>query len=370
MAILVSQISTSLGADKEKVISTALKRIFVSESKVISASVHKTSLDARKQERIKLVHSVYLELEPILEQYICGKFPFCSPIVEAPITFEFGKQKPNGRIAIAGFGPAGIFAALVLAENGYRPIVFEKGADINSRVDYVNSFWRDGKLDTQSNVQFGEGGAGTFSDGKLTTRVKDPLCRYVIQRFADFGAPKEILTKAKPHIGTDNLRSVIKSIREYIISKGGEIRFMSPISDIKTNGDRICSVVSNGEEINVETLILAVGHSARDTFELLHRKGIFMEAKAFSVGARIEHRQRDVNTSLYGNNADNPLLPEGEYQLSHKIGSRAVYTFCMCPGGIVVPSSSEKNGIVTNGMSEFARNSGISNSAIVVSVFA
>lgn len=369
MAIIVSQIETSLKAKKEDIIAAALKKVGLSSSDIIRSEIHKTSLDARKQQNIKFVSSVYFELNsPALEDKLCERENNCSTMKKDKLSPTIGNTKLDGRIVIAGFGPAGMFAALTLAEYGYNPIVFERGADVDERVNKVNSFWNNGELDTQSNVQFGEGGAGTFSDGKLTTRIKDPLCNHVLEKFVEFGAPKEVLTKAKPHIGTDNLRNIVKAIRERIIELGGEIRFNSPITDIDVKNSAIAGISSNGNKIRTQNLVIAIGHSARDTFEMLLKKNVFIEPKAFSVGARIEHTQESVNKSLYGSNYNNPMLPQGEYQLSHRRGDRCVYTFCMCPGGFVVPSSSEEGTVVTNGMSEFSRNQTNANSALVVSV--
>ena len=262
-----------------------------------------------------------------------------------------------------------MFAGLVLAEYGYSPVILERGGDVDSRTEAVENFIKNAVLDPVTNVQFGEGGAGTFSDGKLTTRINDPLCGYVLEKLAEFGAPEEILIKAKPHIGTDLLRNVIKAVRERIISLGGTVRFRTKLTDINSENGKITSaVLESGEILPCNALILAIGHSARDSFEMLLSKKIFLEPKPFSVGARIEHTQEAVNRSLYGNYWNSPHLPQGEYQLSYRQGERAVYTFCMCPGGTVVPAASETETVVTNGMSVFARDGRNANSAIAVSV--
>lgn len=366
MSVIISQIAAPVGSSDEELIRLALKKLSLGADNVKSAEIHKISLDARRRDNIHLVCSVIIESDEKTESRLESRFSFCKRVSRQAIEFKIGNEIPHGRIAIAGFGPAGIFAALILAEHGYRPIIFEKGDAVDNRTAAVEKFRQSGILDTESNVQFGEGGAGTFSDGKLTTRINDPLCGYVLERFAEFGAPREILTKAKPHIGTDKLRSVIKAMREHIIKCGGEIRFLSPVDDIEINDNRLTAVISKGERIETAALILAIGHSARQTFLMLNDRKIHMEAKPFSVGARIEHLQEDVNHSLYGEYSEG--LPIGEYQLSLRKNGRAVYTFCMCPGGVVVPSSSEEFGVVTNGMSEFNRDSGIANSAIAVSV--
>lgn len=369
MPIIVSQIITPIKSEKEDIIRIASKRIGVQKSEIAYAEVNKISLDARKQNDIRFVSSVYFRLtSQALEKRICNKKEDLRYIEDSEVSFEKGKLRPDGRIIVAGFGPAGMMAALTLAENGYSPLVLERGASVDERVEAVEKFWKSGILDTNTNVQFGEGGAGTFSDGKLTTRINDPLCSYVLRRFTDMGAPEEILVKAKPHIGTDNLRHVVKNIRERIISLGGEIRFNTAVEDITVSNGMITSVKTKDGFIPAAAVILAVGHSARDTFSMLLKKNVLIEPKAFSVGARIEHRREDVNYSLYGKNAGNPLLPEGEYQLSYRRGDRAAYTFCMCPGGVVVPSASEENSVVVNGMSEFSRDKENSNSALVVSV--
>ncbi len=369
MSVIISQVITSVSAENSEIISAALKKAGLSAGQTIRCGVHKTSLDARKNDNIRLVSSVWAELETEDEEKrLCGRLPFCREVrTDNPFP---PKTEPDGRkIVIAGFGPAGMFAALTLAEYGYCPVVCERGCDVDKRTAAMEKFCGGGELDTSSNVQFGEGGAGTFSDGKLTTRIGDPLCRRALERFAEFGAPEEILYKAKPHVGTDRLRGIVKNIRERIILLGGQVRFNTILTDIVAEKGRIKSVTLNGCEIlPCDVLILAIGHSARDTFDMLLGRGIVLEAKPFSVGARIEHRQEDVNRSLYGRHWDNPNLPKGEYQLSYRCGGRAAYTFCMCPGGTVIPAASETGGVVTNGMSVFARDGINANSALAVSV--
>lgn len=371
MAVIISQVKTAVTADNDEIIRTALKKAGISANSIVRAGVHKTSLDARNNSRIILVSSVWAELERAAdEEHLCEKFPFCSAVKQQKLLPDI-KGSADKKVVIAGFGPAGMFAGLVLAEYGYSPVIIERGGDVDERTSAVENFWNNAVLDASTNVQFGEGGAGTFSDGKLTTRINDPLCRYVLEKFAEFGAPEEILTKAKPHIGTDKLRIVIKAIRERIIQLGGTVRFHTVLADFTEEKGKIKSVtLGNGEIIPCDALVLAIGHSARDTFEMLYNKKIFLESKPFSVGARIEHTQEAVNRSLYGKYWNSPNLPKGEYQLSHRQGERAVYTFCMCPGGTVVPASSEPEAVVTNGMSVFARDGVNANSALVVSVSA
>lgn len=371
MPLIASQIITGISASNDDIIAAALKKLRLCSGSAVRCGVHKTSLDARKNNDIKLVSSVWIELDSAEnERRLCDKYGFCS-YIDGSTSLMPPKNMPHKDIdiVVAGFGPAGMFAALTLAEYGFKPLVIERGSCVEERVEAVERFWRGGAFDTRTNVQFGEGGAGTFSDGKLTTRIKDPMCRIVLERLAELGAPEEILTKAKPHIGTDKLRGIVKNIREKIIALGGEVRFNAQLTDIKLTGGNITGITVNGsEDIPCSRLIAALGHSARDTFEMLLGKGVFIEPKPFSVGARIEHRQEDVDRSLYGAQYDNPALPKGEYQLSWRKGERAAYTFCMCPGGFVVPSQSEENTVVTNGMSEFARDGENANAALVVSV--
>lgn len=370
MPVIVNQISSPLGAEAGAVIEKAQKKLGVSPAEIKEAHIYKTSLDARKRDSIHYVHSVIFTLSSSeREQALAEKDRGLTYAAASSFQPVISPNKAEGRVVIAGFGPAGMFCALALAEQGYRPLVIERGESIEKRVESVEGFMTLGTLNTESNIQFGEGGAGTFSDGKLTTRIKDPLCRYVLERMVGFGAPEEILTKAKPHIGTDKLRGIVKGIRERIVSLGGEVRSCTKLEDILLNGSHAEQVGYTGGQEKVSAVVLAIGHSARDTFELLQRKGIFMEAKPFSVGARIEHEQQEVDRSLYGRYAGDPMLPKGEYQLSHRDrNGRAAYTFCMCPGGFVVPAASEAGGIVTNGMSEFARDGRNANSALVVSV--
>jgi uncharacterized FAD-dependent dehydrogenase len=273
-----------------------------------------------------------------------------------------------------GTGPAGLFAALVLARAGARPLVLERGAAVDARVRAVETFIRDGVLDPDSNIQFGEGGAGTFSDGKLTTNTHDPRCRRVLEALVEAGAAEEILWQAKPHIGTDHLTGAVKRIREQIESLGGEVRFVTRLSDLILDADgRLRGVVTQSdrgrEEFAAEALILATGHSARDTFEALLLRGARLAQKPFSIGVRIEHDQRMVDRAQYGSAAGHPALGAADYKLScHLPSGRGVYTFCMCPGGWVVAATSEPGGVVTNGMSRFARDGVNANAAFLVSV--
>ncbi|NLD48101.1 MAG: hypothetical protein GX660_13065, partial [Clostridiaceae bacterium] len=280
-----------------------------------------------------------------------------------------GNTKITCRPVIIGTGPAGLFAGLVLAQNGYRPLLLERGDCVAKRTEAVNRYWITGELDVETNVQFGEGGAGTFSDGKLTTRINDRRCTKVLEEFYKSGAHEEILFKAKPHIGSDVLKEVVVNLRKRIIDYGGEVRFNSKVTSFIIKDGRIKGVKVNGSEvIPGEIVVLAVGHSARDTFASLYESGVGFIQKPFSIGVRIEHPQGLINFSQYGMAATHPKLGAADYQLFYKTLGRTVYSFCMCPGGVVVASASENETIVTNGMSEFLRDKENANSALVVSV--
>ena len=368
--LIINNISTPLGQPEEAAIERALKKAKIKPSQVREAYVSKTSLDARRQRDIRKVNTVTVRLfqgEEALAARI-GDPAAVRYQEERPFALPEGGAAAKGPVVIAGFGPAGIFAADLLTLCGVPVTVLERGGPVEEREKAVEAFWKTGSLDSSCNVQFGEGGAGTFSDGKLTTRISDPLCGYVLERFASHGAPPEILRKAKPHIGTDRLRQVVKSLREEIRGNGGDIRFHSRLEDILVRDGRLTGVRADGEELPAAYLILAVGHSARDTFRMLAEKGVFLESKPFSVGARIEHRQETIDRGLYGSLAGHPDLPPGEYQLSHRVGDRAAYTFCMCPGGVVVPAASGEGQVVTNGMSCYRRDGENANAALAVSV--
>ncbi len=340
--------------------------------------VFKRSVDARKKEAVCFVYSVIFSF---VEEFFCDaeKYDsfcaFCqknnmSVIDEEKMCFDRNLSvAENKRPVVAGFGPCGMFLALVLSQCGLRPIVIERGEDADKRAEKVEKYWKTGKLDTESNVQFGEGGAGTFSDGKLMTRINDKLCSFVLETLYRHGADKDILTNAKPHVGTDKLRLIVKNIRKTIERNGGQVFFNTRLEKISRNSDgSVRAVVTDKGEIETNTLFLAIGHSARDTFMNLLCGGIALCAKPFSVGVRVEHLQSDIDRALYGDFASNSALPAGEYSLSRRFGEDAVYSFCMCPGGTVVASASENESIVTNGMSYSARNGKNANSAIAVSV--
>ena len=335
---------------------------------VKSFEISKKSIDARKKPDIYYVYSVDVETDN--EKDLVKKLKNAQIIEKKPYTFPKGNptDKP---VVVVGMGPAGLMCALMLSQNGYKVIMLERGKRVDERKEDVRAFWETGRLNTSSNVQFGEGGAGTFSDGKLTTGIKDFRIQKVLEEFHAHGAPKEILYYSKPHVGTDNLSEMVASIRNEIIRLGGEVRFENTLVNIKTEKGRVraATVKNDDGEYDIETdnLVLAIGHSARDTFLMLKSINMCMESKSFSVGARIEHSQEMINKSQYGGKYKR--LPAADYKLSvHLDSGRGVYTFCMCPGGDVVASASEEGGIVTNGMSLFARDGKNANSALLVNV--
>lgn len=369
MAIVVNGIVTSLEETEEDAQEKALRLLGLQRDQVLECCVAKTSLDARRRGNIHFVHSVSVSLEQGEDKAAsrCGGRAVLRK--EAPLQVKYGNSRLPARPVIAGFGPAGMFAGLLLARHGYQPLILERGARMERRVQQVEQFWHTGKLDPETNVQFGEGGAGTFSDGKLTTRIGDDKCAWVLRELVRFGAPPEIRQKAKPHVGTDLLRGIVCAIREEIIRLGGEIRFETPLTGVECAPSGKLKAVSTPEgKIPAEAFILAVGHSAREMFTMLEQAGLPMQAKPFSVGVRIEHLQSGIDKGLYGDLAGHPMLPKGEYQLSLRLGDRGVYTFCMCPGGVVVPAASQEGMVVTNGMSYHARDGLNANSAVVVSV--
>ena len=347
----------------EEKIKKVLKNEGFSDLKII-----KQSVDARKRNDIYFVYSVAVTCKnekKLVNRLADRNVAYIEP--KQPQRLICGSEKLFHRPIVIGTGPGGLFCAYTLAKYGFRPLVFERGEDVDGRIKSVESFWNGGKLNTSSNVQFGEGGAGTFSDGKLTTRINDPHCDTVLNTFAENGAPKDILFEAKPHIGTDILRSVVKNMRNEIIRLGGEVLFNHTLTGIEFDG-RMRSIIANGTEYPCEVLVLAIGHSARDTFEMLLGKGVAMQAKSFSMGVRAEHLQSEIDKSMYGDFAGSEKLPPASYQLWNKSADRCCYSFCMCPGGSVVASASEENTVVTNGMSLHSRNEKNANSALVVDV--
>ena len=344
----------------------AIKKHGIKKEDVLDWHISHKSIDARKKADVHYVYSIALKVKNEtkyrkLEKVKKPEMPYVKK----------AKSLPN-RPVIVGAGPAGLFAALTLVQNNIQPIVLEQGQSVKERKINVENFLKTGNLNPLSNVQFGEGGAGTFSDGKLTTGINSPFCRKVLEEFVAFGAPEQTLYLSKPHIGTDNLINIIENMRNYIISKGGTFLFNTKMINFEVSNNSITSVrtLSNGleETINTNNVILAIGHSSRETFEMLYRKGVFMEQKNFSVGVRIEHLQEWLNMAQYGT-ITKLKLPPADYKLAyHSENGRSCYTFCMCPGGTVIASSSEPNTIVTNGMSLFSRNGQNCNSALLVNV--
>ncbi|MBC5582013.1 hypothetical protein H8S23_10900 [Anaerofilum sp. BX8] len=361
-----SGLTLPLSSTREDAFAAALARAGLSAAKVADWDVTRLSVDARHG-RPKLVWGIGMTLVPGLrETAFAGRGAAVK--TEAALVIRPGPQRAHLRPVVCGFGPAGIFAALLLARSGARPIVLERGPCIERRAAAVDAFFAGGPLDENANIQFGEGGAGTFSDGKLTTRIGDPLCDYVRRTLLEHGAPREIAWRAKPHIGTDRLRGVITSLRREIEELGGEVRFDTRLTGLEIRDGRIAGARTAAGVIGTDTLVLAIGHSARDTFEMLREAGVRLEAKPFSVGLRAEHLQADIDRALYHGAAGHPALPPGEYQLSAHVGGRGVYTFCMCPGGQVVAAASETGGLCTNGMSFHARDGANANAAVVVGV--
>lgn len=348
-----------------------LSKIQTNNKELIDFKIFKKSIDARKKDAIFYVYTIDATVQHennMLKRH--GKngitlTPNLSYHDVRPGT-EHLVEKP----VIVGMGPAGLFAGLMLAKNGYAPIVLERGDDVDTRAAKINAFWQTGALDPKSNMQFGEGGAGTFSDGKLTTLINDNRCRSILEAFIEAGAPEEILYLSKPHIGTDLLRATVKNIRKEIIANGGEVRFQAEVTDfLIENGNLSALVINDQEEIPCRVALLGIGHSARNTYETLHLRGVGMTQKPFSIGVRIEHPQTIIDQAQYGVSAGHPGLGAGDYKLAyHGENGRSAYTFCMCPGGYVVAAASEAKGVVTNGMSKHQRNGENANAALLVGV--
>jgi uncharacterized protein len=344
------------------------KILRVKQDKILSFHIAKKSIDAREKNNVQLIYTVNVEIKNELS-YLGIK----DVSSFEPLEYVIKKTQKTIRPVVVGSGPAGLFSALVLAEHGLNPIIVEQGMDVDKRKKAVEKFWKDGELETNSNVQFGEGGAGTFSDGKLTTGIKNTRIPKVLKELVEAGAPGEIAYLSKPHIGTDILINVVRNIRQKIQRLGGEVRFETKMKELIIENGEVRGVLleSQGKTDVIETdaVVLAIGHSARDTFYMLKDLGVEMIPKPFAVGVRIEHHQNDIDLQQFGSYANNQLLGAAEYKLNaHLPNGRGVYTFCMCPGGHVVAAASEKNTVVTNGMSYSARSGENANSALLVSV--
>ena len=346
----------------------AARLLKVQNSKIKKIKIVRRSIDARKKPDVKVVYTIDVAVDGNENRIL--KFSGCKRAAIAPVSYYKPRKAmaaPRKRPVVVGFGPGGMFAALILAMAGQRPVVLERGEDAASRHEKVERFWKTGQLDEKSNVQFGEGGAGTFSDGKLNTGVNNPRIGWILERFVEFGADEDILFDAKPHVGTDVLLHVVQNLRKKVIALGGEVLFNSQVVDIRSENGRLTGLeLHDGRVIECDTAVLAIGHSARDTFAMLHEKGIEMEAKPFAMGVRIEHQQSLVDVSQYGQ--VNRALPPADYKLVQHLEDGTVYTFCMCPGGYVVAAASEDGGVVTNGMSYADRAGQNANAALLVTI--
>jgi uncharacterized FAD-dependent dehydrogenase len=367
----------SINNDVDIVKYLAARRLKVNDKDISSVRILKRSVDARDKRDILLIYSAEVCVAADID---IGRYRQIKDAVvineqaeykDIEKEIEYGSKQINNRPIIIGSGPAGLFAGLTLTQHGYKPLILERGRDVDKRAEAINAFFRFGVLDPDSNIQFGEGGAGTFSDGKLTTRIKDRRISKVLNTFVEGGAPGEILFQSKPHIGTDILKTVVRNLRNRIIELGGEVRFSSRVTDILIEEGKAKAVIVNGSEIiESNVIIAALGHSARDTYRILLERGVSIVPKPFSIGVRIEHLQSMIDEAQYGRFAGHPRLGAADYLLttrSSKTG-RAVYSFCMCPGGQVVAAASEEGMLVTNGMSEYKRDKENANSALVVSI--
>jgi len=372
--IRITELSLPLDHPQDALRRAIVRRLGIDDGELIEFSVFRRGYDARRKNAISFVYTIDLQVRD--EAAVLERLRDDRHVGPAPDTrYHFIARAPDGlqeRPVIAGFGPCGLFAALVLAQTGFRPIVLERGRDVRRRTQDTWALWRRNTLTPESNVQFGEGGAGLFSDGKLYSQIKDPgfRGRKVMEEFVRAGAPPEILYVSKPHIGTFRLTRVVSAMRQEIISLGGEVRFESKVTDLLIRDGQLEGVVlEDGSEVRSNHVVLALGHSARDTFRMLHRRGVHLEAKPFSLGFRIEHPQSMIDKARLGPHAGHPALGAADYKLVHHAGNgRTVYSFCMCPGGTVVAATSEPGRVVTNGMSQYSRNERNANAGIVVGI--
>lgn len=370
----ISEIKLPLDHSEDSLRRAILEKLQISDDELIDFSIFKRSYDARKKSAIVFVYIV--DVETVNDAELLEKFKSDPHVSETPdTTYKLVATAPKDlkvRPVVIGTGPCGLFAGLMLARMGFRPVILERGKSVRERSKDTFGFWREGELNPESNAQFGEGGAGTFSDGKLYSQVKDSknLGRKVLEEFVEAGANPEILYINKPHIGTFKLVMIVEKMRATIESLGGEIRFQSRVEDIEIENNKVRGVtLANGEFIESSHVVLAVGHSARDTFEMLATRGVYIEPKPFSIGFRIEHPQGLIDECRFGDFAGNKLLGAADYKLVHHCkNGRSVYSFCMCPGGMVVAAASEAGRLVTNGMSQYSRNEQNANSAIVVGI--
>ncbi len=372
--IRINELKLPLNHSEADLPAAICARLKLQPEQLLQFTVFKRGVDARKKSDIQLTYT--LDVDTDHNARVLAAFSKDEQIRPAPDTsYKFVAKAPDQlteRPIVIGLGPCGLFAGLLLAEMGFNPIIVERGKEVRERTKDTFGFWRKKPLNTESNVQFGEGGAGTFSDGKLYSQVKDPkhYGRKVMSEFVKAGAPEEIMYVSKPHIGTFKLVTMVEKMRARIIELGGEIRFSTRVDDILRDGEQLTGVrLSDGSELHSRYVVLAVGHSARDTFEMLFKRDVYIEAKPFSVGFRIEHRQSMIDECRYGASAGHPLLGAADYKLVHHgSNNRTVYSFCMCPGGTVVAAASEEGRVVTNGMSQYSRNERNANSAIVVGI--
>ncbi len=370
--LLVGGVRVCVDASEDEILNKAKQKMKRAGFSIgtLHFRLYKKSVDARRREDIRFECTVLASGEDLEEQITSERLRLADARVleEAPLEVSFGETPLGARPMVVGMGPAGLFSALLLARNGYAPVLIERGGAVEERVRDVARFREEGILDPESNVQFGAGGAGTFSDGKLITRIHDARCAYVLNTLVEFGAPSEILVKAKPHVGTDLLREVVSRMLAEITRLGGEVHYHCCLEDFFERADGTVEVKTNRGSFHCGALILAIGHSARDTYKTLIEKSLAIEAKPISVGVRAEHLQSKIDEALYGRFAGHKNLGPAEYSLSDTRGARGVYTFCMCPGGEVVAAASESGGLVVNGMSYHARDLKNANAAVAVSV--